>query len=106
MRDSLIAAKWDVNVAANNIISEGPLNSSELDESSSSSSMIVELDDTPPLPSTSAASSSVATNTTPVVARSTAEAATNTSPKEKAEGCPICLDSVQDIRYGCKSKDA
>jgi len=70
---------------------------SQVDESSSSSS-IVELDDTPPLPSSSTASSSVATNTTPVVVRSTAEATTNTSPEEKAEGCPICLDSVQDIR--------
>ena len=74
---------------------------SELDEPASSSS-IVELDDTPPLPSSSTASSSVATNTTPVVVRSTAEAATNTSPEEKAEGCPICLDSIEDIRYGSR----
>ena len=80
------------------------LATSELDELSSSSASIVELDDTPPfyglLPSSSAASSSVATNTTPVAARSTADAATNTSPEEKAEGCPVCFDSVQDIRYG------
>ena len=42
-------------------------------------------------------SASVATNVTPISA--TATAATNTSPQEVAQGCPVCFDSIQDIRH-------
>ena len=47
--------------------------------------------------STASASASVAANTTPISA--TATVATNTSPQEVTEGCSVCFDSLQDIRY-------
>ena len=46
--------------------------------------------------SKASASAAVATNTTPISA--TATAATNTSPQEVAQGCPVCFDSIHDIR--------
>ena len=47
--------------------------------------------------STASASASVAINTTPISA--TATVATSTSPQEVTEGCSVCFDSLQDIRY-------
>ena len=47
--------------------------------------------------STASDSASVAANTTPISA--TATVATNTSPQEVTEGCSVCFDSLQDIRY-------